>query len=266
MLVDSHCHLDLLEREQMPIDEVVEEASAAGVDHMLCVSVSIERFGPMMRLIEPHAQISASVGVHPDGTDVHEPNEDELVALAGMDRVVAIGETGLDYYRVEGDTGWQRERFRRHIRAARACGKPLIVHTRQAKADTLRLLREEGAAEAGGVLHCFTEDWDMARQAMDLGFYISFSGIVTFRNATDLKDVARRMPADRLLVETDSPYLAPVPRRGKINRPAWVRHVAGHLAELRGESLESVAAVTTENFYTLFSCARRGRSAATTPM
>ena len=260
-LVDSHCHLDLLEREQMPIAEVVAEAEAAGIGHMLCVSVSIERFGPMMRLIEPYAQISASVGVHPDGTDVHEPDEDELVALAGMERVVAIGETGLDYYRVEGDTEWQRERFRRHIRAARACGKPLIVHTRQAREDTLRLLREEGAAEAGGVLHCFTEDWDMARQAMDLGFYISLSGIVTFRNATDLKEVARRLPADRLLVETDSPYLAPVPRRGKTNRPAWVRHVAEHVAELRGETVEQIARTTTDNFYRLFPGARRAATA-----
>ncbi len=256
MLVDSHCHLDMLDPEQLPLSEVLDNAREQGVEHMLCVAVSIERFGPMMELIRPHAQISASVGVHPDGSGVHEPDEDELVALAGMERVVAIGETGLDYFRVEGDTEWQRERFRRHIRAARAAKKPLIVHTREAREDTLRLLREEGAADTGGVLHCFTEDWDMARRAMDMNFHISFSGIVTFRNARALKDVARRMPADRILVETDSPYLAPVPKRGKTNQPAWVRYVAEHIAELRGESLDDVAETTTRNFHTLFSTDR----------
>jgi TatD DNase family protein len=183
---------------------------------------------------------------------------DQLVELAGRERVVAVGETGLDYFRTEGDVEWQRERFRRHIRAAREVNKPLIVHTRAARDDTLKIMAEEGAAEAGGVLHCFTEDWEMARAAMDMNFYISFSGIVTFKNARELQDVARRLPMERMLVETDSPYLAPVPKRGKTNQPAYVRYVAEFIAELRGDSFESLAAETTRNFYTLFSGAGHG--------
>ena len=253
MLIDSHCHLDMLCPQQQSIDDVLAEAKQQGVEHMLCVSVSLERFKPMMALIEPYAQISASVGVHPDGTDVQEPDEELLAGLAQQDRIVALGETGLDYFRVEGDVEWQRQRFRRHIRAAKAVGKPLIVHTRAAKDDTLNILMQERASEVGGVLHCFTEDWEMARAAMDMNFHVSFSGIVTFKNAQQLKDVARKMPADRMLVETDSPYLAPVPKRGKSNQPAYVRYVAEHIAELRGESLEQTAAYTTENFYQLFS-------------
>ncbi len=257
MLVDSHCHLDMLRLEREPLSQVLEQARQVGIEHMLCVSVSLERFPAMMQLIEPHRQVSASVGVHPDGTEVEEPDEDRLVALADQPRVVAMGETGLDYYRTEGDTEWQRERFRRHIRAARAANKPLIVHTREARNDTLRLLEEEKAAEVGGVLHCFTEDWEMARAAMELNFRISFSGIVTFKNALQIKEVAQKVPADFMLVETDSPYLAPVPMRGKPNQPAFVRYVAEHVAELRGESLEQLAETTTENFYQLFSGARR---------
>ncbi|MGD2075308.1 MAG: TatD family hydrolase [Gammaproteobacteria bacterium] len=256
MLVDSHCHLDMLRLEQESLPDVLREAEELGIEHLLCVSVSLERFPGMMDLIEPYGQISASVGVHPDGQNVEEPDEEHLVSLASHPRVVAIGETGLDYYRAEGDTGWQRERFRCHIRAARAADKPLIVHTREARDDTLRILEEEDAAEVGGVLHCFTEDWDMARAAMDLNFRISFSGIVTFRNAAQIKDVARRMPSDRILVETDSPYLAPVPMRGKSNRPGYVRYVAEHIAELRGASLAQVAETTTANFYALFRDAR----------
>ncbi len=252
MLVDSHCHLDMLKLEDETLEDIVAEAREADVRKMLCVSISLERFPAMMELIEPWPQILASVGVHPDGTDGEDPDEERLVALADNPRIVAIGETGLDYYRVEGDTEWQRERFRRHIRAALATGKPLIVHTRQAREDTLRILKEEGARDVGGVLHCFTEDWEMAKAAMDLNFHISFSGIVTFRNALELKEVARQVPAERLLVETDAPFLAPVPKRGKSNRPAWVRHVAEYVAELRGESFEDVAAVTTENFEALF--------------
>jgi len=248
----------MLCQDQAALQPVLEDASAQGIEHMLCVSVSLERFAPMMALIGPYAQISASVGVHPDGTDVEDPEVEQLAALAARDRVVAVGETGLDYFRVEGDVEWQRERFRRHIRAAREVGKPLIVHTRAARDDTLRIMREEGAAQAGGVLHCFTEDWDMAAAAMDMNFYISFSGIVTFKNAAALQDVARRLPAERMLVETDSPYLAPVPRRGKTNQPAYVRYVADFIAGLRGESVESVAAYTTRNFYDLFHCAARG--------
>ncbi len=259
MLVDSHCHLDMLNLEATPLDNVLNEARESGVGHMLCVSVSLERFAPMLALISGKSQISASVGVHPDGIDVAEPDVDRLVALAAHEKVVAIGETGLDYFRVEGDTEWQRERFRRHIRAARSAQKPLIVHTRSAREDTLRLMREEQAADAGGVLHCFTEDWDMARQALEMNFYISFSGIVTFKSAESLRDVARRVPADRLLIETDAPYLAPVPRRGKENRPAYVRYVAEHVAAVRGVSFEVLAEQTTENFFALFRHAdRRG--------
>lgn len=257
MLVDSHCHLDMLCPDQEALLPVLEEADKQGIQHLLCVSVSLERFKPMLELIEPHHQVSASVGVHPDGTDVHEPEVDELVELGQQEKVVAIGETGLDYFRVEGDVEWQRERFRRHIRAARELDKPLIVHTRAAREDTLKILSEERAADAGGVLHCFTEDWEMAQAAMDMNFYISFSGIVTFKNALTLKEVARNMPAERILVETDSPYLAPVPKRGKSNQPAYVRYVAEYIAELREQSLESVASVTTHNFYELFKTAAR---------
>lgn len=252
MLVDSHCHLDILKLEGEAFDDVVAEARAADVQQMLCVSISLERFPAMMELIAPYPQIHASVGVHPDGEDGEDPDEDRLAALADDSRIVAVGETGLDYFRIEGDTEWQRERFRRHIRAARAVNKPLIVHTRAAKADTLRILKEENAQEVGGVLHCFTEDWEMAKAAMEMNFYISFSGIVTFKNAVELKEVAKQVPADRMLVETDSPYLAPVPKRGKSNRPAYVRHVAEYLAELRGESFDALAAATTHNFKQLF--------------
>ncbi len=243
----------MLDLEQHSISQIVDEAAQEGIGHMLCVSVSLERFPAMMQLIEPFPHISASVGVHPDGEDVEEPDVERLTELAGNSRIVAIGETGLDYFRTEGDVEWQRQRFRTHIRAARAANKPLIVHTREAKEDTLRILKEERAYEVGGVLHCFTEDWPMAQAAMDMNFYISFSGIVTFKNATQIQDVARQMPLERVLVETDSPYLAPVPKRGKPNRPAYVKHVAEYVAKLRGDALESFAAKTTENYFTLFS-------------
>ena len=260
MLVDSHCHLDMLGFEDQSLDDYLQAAAASDVQHMLCVAVSLERFQSMYDTVADYSQVSLSVGVHPDGEDVHDPQAEELVALAADERVVAIGETGLDYFRLEGDLEWQRERFRQHIRASRASAKPLIIHTRAARDDTLAIMREEGASEAGGVMHCFTEDWDMAKQAMDMNFYVSFSGIVTFKNATELKEVARKMPADRLLVETDSPYLAPVPKRGQQNQPAYVRYVAEYLAELRGESLDQLAATTTDNFYRLFSAAPRSRS------
>ncbi len=251
MLVDSHCHLDfpgLADR----LDEVLASMHANGIGHALCVCVSLEGFDDVLRIARSDARLSASVGVHPDSRDATEPDVDALVRLAADPKVVAIGETGLDYYRTEGDTEWQRERFRVHIRAARASRKPLIVHTRAASADTIRLLREEGADEAGGVLHCFTEDWETARAGLDLGFHVSFSGILTFRNAQSLREVAVRIPDDRLLVETDAPYLAPVPKRGKTNEPAWVLHVAECLAQLRGRTLEDIAAVTTANFFRLF--------------
>ncbi|MBX3650744.1 MAG: TatD family hydrolase [Burkholderiales bacterium] len=251
MLVDSHCHLDFPElADKLP--EVLEVMRENGVARALCVSVTLEDFPKVLALAERHQQFYASVGVHPDYADLHEPSVGELVELAQHPKVVAIGETGLDYYRLTGDLEWQRERFRVHIRAARMAGKPLIIHTRSAAADTLRLMREEGAGEVGGVMHCFTESWEVARDALDLGFYISFSGIVTFRNARDLKEVARRVPLERMLVETDSPYLAPVPYRGKTNQPGWVRHVAEEIARLQDREFSEVVSTTTNNFYKLF--------------
>jgi TatD DNase family protein len=254
MLVDSHCHLDMLDLTGTDgsLQPYIDAARSNGIEHMLCVAVNFEDWPRMCAKVRDFPEVSVSVGVHPDHADCHEPTVAELVARAREAGVVAIGETGLDYYHGEGDLEWQRERFRTHIRAARECGKPLIVHTREAKEDTLRILREERAGEAGGVLHCFTEDYDMACRAMDLGFYISFSGIVTFKNAVELKEVARQVPAERLLVETDSPYLAPVPKRGKPNQPAYVRYVAEYLAELRQEPFAELAASTTRNFHTLF--------------
>ncbi len=223
-----------------------------GVVAALCVSVTLEDFPKVLALAEEHDHLYASVGVHPDYPDLREPTAAELVELARHPKVVAIGETGLDYYRLSGDLEWQRERFRIHIRAARQAAKPLIIHTRSAAADTLRIMGEEQAGEAGGVMHCFTEAWETAKGALDMGFYISFSGIVTFKNAKDLKEVARRVPPERLLVETDSPYLAPVPYRGKTNQPGWVKHVAEELAALQGLPYAEMATLTTQNFNKLF--------------
>lgn len=251
MLVDSHCHLDFPELAA-DLPAVLATMRDNDVGAALCVSVTLEDFPKVLALAEQNAMLYASVGVHPDYPDLREPSVAELVELAQHPKVIAIGETGLDYYRLTGDLEWQRERFRTHIRAARQARKPLIIHTRAAAADTLRLMREEGAGEAGGVMHCFTESWEVAQGALDLGFYISFSGIVTFRNAKELKEVARRVPLDRLLVETDSPYLAPVPYRGKTNQPGWVRHVAEEIARLQDRSLAEIAAKTTENFLKLF--------------
>ncbi|MGL4603219.1 MAG: TatD family hydrolase, partial [Iodobacter sp.] len=207
-------------------------------------------------LADAHANIFASVGVHPDYEDTVEPSVEQLVELAKHPKVVAIGETGLDYFRLQGDLEWQRERFRVHIRAAKQAGLPLIIHTRSSAADTIRILQEEGADEVGGVLHCFTETWEMAQAAMELGFYISFSGIVTFKKAVELQDVARRVPLNRMLIETDSPYLAPVPFRGKQNQPAWVRHVAESIADLRGVSVNQIADASSANFFKLFARAK----------
>ncbi|MGA7799710.1 MAG: TatD family hydrolase [Gammaproteobacteria bacterium] len=254
MLVDSHCHLDMLDlsADRGGLEAFLEAARGNGVAHMLCVSVNLEDYPAMCALTAGHRNVSVSVGVHPNEREGKDPDTEELLALARDPRVVAIGETGLDYFRSEGDLEWQRDRLRRHIAAARGCGKPLIIHSRQAREDTLAVLAEERAGEAGGVMHCFAEDWDMARRAMDLGFYISFSGIVTFKSARELQDVAQRVPLDRMLVETDSPYLAPVPHRGRPNQPAYVRHVAEFIAELRGEPLERIAEATTANFTSLF--------------
>jgi TatD DNase family protein len=254
MLVDSHCHLDRL--ELAPFDNsfqtLLDSTRASGVGHMLCVSIDLESYPAMLALVEDQPDISISVGVHPNDRDRREPGPEELAELAGHPKNVAIGETGLDYFRSEGDLEWQRTRFRRHIAAARLCHKPLIIHTRAAKQDTLRIMREEGADSVGGVMHCFTEDWDMARQALDLGFYISFSGIITFNSAADLREVAKKVPQERLLIETDSPYLAPIPHRGKSNIPAYVGYVADKVAELRGVTREQVEALTTGNFNRLF--------------
>ena len=257
MLVDSHCHLDRLELDRFAggLAGVLEAASKNGVTRLLSVATDLESWPRLAGMTEPYPQVALAVGVHPSERDGRAPTVAELAALGREPRVVAIGETGLDYYYGRDFMERQQAWFRVHIAAARAVGKPLIVHTRDARADTLRLLEEEGAAEVGGVLHCFTEDWDMAERALALGFHISFSGIVTFKNAQQIQDVARKTPADRMLVETDSPYLAPTPHRGKPNQPAWVRHVAEFVAQLRGESLEQVAAVTSANYGRLFGVA-----------
>lgn len=259
MYVDSHCHLDFPELSSR-LDEILATMRANRVDRALCVSVTLEDFPRVLALAEAHPHLYASVGVHPDHREAREPDVATLVALADHPRIIAIGETGLDYYRTQGDpavlNGWQRERFRVHVRAARATGKPLIVHTRSAADDTLAILREQGADAVGGVMHCFTETWEVARAALDLGFFISLSGIVTFRNAEALREVARRVPLDRLLIETDSPYLAPVPHRGKVNEPGFVRHVGEFLATLKGVETERFAQITTENFDRCFNLLR----------
>jgi TatD DNase family protein len=249
-LVDSHCHLDFPEFEGK-LDEIRKEMQTNGVTHALCISVELAGFPKVLALAERHDNFFASIGVHPDHEG--EPvDAARLVELARHPRVVAIGETGLDYHRLSGDLEWQRERFRAHIRAARKSGKPLVIHTRDAAEDTLRIMREEGAGEIGGVVHCFTETQEVADAALALGFHISFSGIVTFKNAVQLKEVARAIPLERMLVETDAPYLAPVPHRGKTNRPGLVRHVAEEVARLRGVTLEAIADATSRNFFRLF--------------
>jgi TatD DNase family protein len=251
LLVDSHCHIDFPDyaNEQ---DRLLGAMAENGVGWALCAGVTLERFPAMLAMVEAQDNLFCGVGVHPDHQDGHDPSIDELLELATHPKVVAIGETGLDYYRLTGDLEWQRERFRRHIRAAKECGKPLIIHTRSSAEDTVKMLREEGASSVGGVFHCFTESAEVAQQALDLGFYISMSGIVTFKNAVTLKEVARTIPLDRLLVETDSPYLAPVPHRGKRNEPAYVRHVAEEVAKLREIDYATLAAATTRNFFDLF--------------
>lgn len=251
MFVDSHCHLDFPELAGR-LPEILAKMRDNGVKAALCVSVTLEDFPRVLALAEAHDHLYASVGVHPDYPDLEEPTVSQLVALAQHPKIIAIGETGLDYYRLTGDLEWQRQRFRTHIRAARETGKPLIIHTRSAAEDTLRLMREEGAEEAGGVMHCFTESQAVADAALELGFYISFSGIVTFKSARELQAVACRVPLERMLIETDSPYLAPVPHRGKTNEPGLVCHVGEEIARLRGIPLQDVAQTTTANFNKLF--------------
>jgi TatD DNase family protein len=259
MFVDSHCHINF-EGLADRLPDVLDKMRSHAVTHALCVSVDLETLPSVLEIAEQHENVYASVGVHPDHEDAKEPSVAELVELAAHPKVCAIGETGLDYYRLEGrsiaDMEWQRERFRTHIRAAHRTGKPLIVHTRSSSEDTLRIMEEERAGVPGGVMHCFTEPWDIAEKALAQNFHISISGIVTFKNAKDVQDVARRVPIERLLIETDSPYLAPVPYRGKPNEPAYVSYVGRFIAQLREQTDEAVAQATTDNFFRLFKIAR----------
>ena len=253
--VDSHCHINFPELYQN-IDSILSKMSSNKVTHALCVSVTLDKLPDIFKIANTYAHIFASVGVHPDYEDIEEPSLEELCRLAKENKVVAIGETGLDYFRVQGDLTWQRDRFRTHIKAAIQSNLPLIIHTRNAAEDTLKIMQEEGANQVGGVMHCFTESLDVALEAIKLNFYISFSGIVTFKNATDLKEVVKAIPLDRMLIETDSPYLAPVPYRGKINDPSNVIHVAEEIAKLKNISVEEVGQITTQNFFKLFSKCR----------
>lgn len=258
MFVDSHCHINFPGlSERLP--SLLAAMSSNQVSHALCVSVDLPTFPEVRALAEQHSNVFASVGVHPDYEDTEEPSVEQLATLASHPKVIAIGETGLDYFRLTGDLEWQRERFRTHIRAAIRASRPLIIHTRSAAADTLCIMREEGAERVGGVMHCFTESAEVAEQAMAQNFYISFSGIVTFKKALELKEIAKFVPLDRMLIETDSPYLAPMPHRGKTNEPAYVRHVAEEISHLHGISVEEVGEATTRNFFELFPAARAWR-------
>lgn len=255
MFVDSHCHLNFPELASQ-LDRILAEMAQAKVDRAICICTTLEEFPALRALVDPYPHLWATVGVHPDNEGVSEPRVEDLVQAAQDPKIVAIGETGLDYYRLGGRTiaemEWQRERFRTHIRAAKLSGKPLVIHTRSAADDTLRVLREEGGNAAGGVFHCFTESADIAEAAIEMGFYVSFSGILTFKNAKALRDVAARLPLDRLLIETDSPYLAPMPHRGRLNTPAYVPLVAQQLAEIKACSIEHLAEVTSRNCQMLF--------------
>jgi TatD DNase family protein len=254
MLIDSHCHLDRIDLKPYEDDFscFMTAAKANQLEHLLCIAIDLESYPAMLDLVLNFPEISLTVGVHPNVKECKDPSVDELVALGKLNKVVGIGETGLDYFRSEGDLSWQHQRFRNHIRAAKILKKPLIIHTREAKADTLKILKDEGAEEIGGIIHCFTEDWEFAQKALDLNFYISFSGIITFNNATTIRDVVKKIPSDKFLIETDSPYLAPVPFRGRPNYPIYVRYVAEQVAELRGITVNKVADITTNNFYNLF--------------
>ncbi|MDR2626365.1 MAG: TatD family hydrolase [Zoogloeaceae bacterium] len=251
MLIDSHCHLDFPGLADT-LPQTLEAMRQHDVRGALCIGVNLADFPRVLALAEEHTHLFASVGVHPEYDDVEEPDEARLTALAAHAKVIAIGETGLDYHWQKDRPEWQRQRFRTHIRAARSEGKPLVIHARQASEDTLSILRAENAREVGGILHCFSEDWAVAQQALELGFYISFSGIVTFKNARAVQEVARRVPLDRFLIETDTPYLAPMPHRGQVNQPAYVRFVAEAIARLRDMTFAEVAAASSENFFTLF--------------
>ncbi|MFV2060249.1 MAG: TatD family hydrolase [Gammaproteobacteria bacterium] len=254
MYIDSHCHLDRLNLDDYDgdLNNALNSARENGVDYFLCVCIDLEHFSDILNIAKQHPDVSASVGVHPCDTEGKEPTVDELVRLSKSDQIIAIGETGLDYFYNKGDLTWQRDRFRNHINAAKISKKPLIIHSRDAKDDTIKILTQESANEVGGVMHCFVEDWDIAQKSMDLNFYISFSGIVTFKNAAQIQNVAQKMPLDRMLIETDSPYLAPIPHRGKSNYPKNVIHVAEFIADLRNTTVEDIAQATSDNFHTLF--------------
>lgn len=255
MFVDSHCHLNFTELK-VNLPAVRQAMTENLVGHALCVSVTLQDFPAVLALADQFENFYASVGVHPDYENIEEPKFEGLVSLSDHPKVIAIGETGLDYFRLTGDLEWQRERFRTHIRAAIATQKPLIIHTRNASQDTIRIMQEENAQLVGGVMHCFTESLEVAEAAMAMGFYISFSGIVTFKNAYALKEVAKAIPLDKMLIETDSPYLAPMPHRGKTNQPSYVKHVAEEIAKLRDVPIEVIANATTTNFFKLFSHAK----------
>jgi TatD DNase family protein len=254
MLIDSHCHLDRIDLAPYQNDfaKFMVAVKDSQIEHLLAISIDLESYPAMLALVADYSQISVTVGVHPNEQDGKDPTVDDLVELGTLDKVIGIGETGLDYFRSVGDLEWQQKRFRNHISAAKILKKPLIIHTREAKKDTLRILQEENASAVGGIIHCFTEDWEFAQSALDLGFYISFSGIVTFNNAKEIKDVAKKVPSDRFLIETDSPYLAPIPHRGKPNYPTYVTHVAEHIAQLRHTTFNEIAEQSTANFRNLF--------------
>ena len=252
MYIDSHCHINFPELSQI-IDEVLSNMDSNNISHALCVSVTLDKINEILDLTQKYSNIYASVGVHPDYEDIQEPDVDTLFKYSKNEKVVAIGETGLDYFRLKGDLSWQRDRFRTHIRAAIKSKLPLIIHTRNAQDDTISIMKEEGANAVTGVMHCFTESYEMAKKAIDLGFYISFSGIITFKNAETLRETVKKIPIENILIETDSPFLAPVPNRGKLNEPSNVKYVAEKIAELKGISIEEVAEITTNNFFKLFS-------------
>ena len=251
VFIDSHCHVNFPELAE-DFTNIAQRMRSNRVSQALCVSVNLRDWDSMIEMVQREPMLWGSVGVHPDYEDEIEPTVADLTERSRHPKVIAIGETGLDYFRLQGDLQWQRDRFKTHIQAAREVSLPLIVHTRQAQEDTIEILRQENAKDVGGVMHCFTESWEMACQSIDLGFYISFSGIVTFKNAVDLQETAKRIPLDRLLIETDAPYLAPVPHRGKRNDPSMVIHVAEKIATLRGITTEEVAEASTKNFFNLF--------------
>ncbi len=252
-IVDSHCHIDRVELDKFggSIDSLIDHAKTLNVEEFLCVCIDLENFSSVYEIAKQHPEVYASVGVHPTEQGGEDPTTERLVSLANQEKIIAIGETGLDYFHVKKDEAdWQRERFARHISASKITDKPLIIHTRDAKKDTIDIMKSENASS--GVMHCFSEDWQTAKAAMDMGFYISFSGIITFNSASDLREVVKKVPMDRILVETDSPYLTPVPYRGKTNAPGYTYYVAEKVAEIKNISVNEVAEQTTKNFKKLF--------------